>query len=129
MTDPEFVDIPLDQLLSKEYAAVRRKLISAKQALAGDQIEAGLRYGTTFDRRSPDGDTAYFCASDTSGLVVSKIQSIYHDFGAAVMGGDTGVIMQNRGSFFSLDDNHPNRLEPGKRTFHTIIPAIAAAPT
>jgi gamma-glutamyltranspeptidase/glutathione hydrolase len=124
LTDPAFVDIPLEQLLSKDYAAARRKLINAKQALAGEQVEPGLRYGSKFDRRQPDGDTVYFCATDADGLVVSKIQSIYHDFGSAVVGGDTGIIMQNRGSFFSLDDNHPNRLEPGKRTFHTIIPAM-----
>lgn len=124
LTDPEFVDIPLDKLLSKDYAAARRKLISAKRALAGASVEPGLRYGTKFDRRPPDGDTVYFCATDSSGLVVSKIQSIYHDFGSAVMGGDTGIVMQNRGSFFSLDEKHPNRLEPGKRTFHTIIPAM-----
>lgn len=124
LTDPEFVDIPLAKLLSKDYAAARRKLISARQALAGAKVEPGLRYGAKFDRRAPDGDTVYFCAADSSGLVVSKIQSIYHDFGSAVMGGDTGIVMQNRGSFFSLDEKHPNRLEPGKRTFHTIIPAM-----
>lgn len=124
LTDPEFVEIPLERLLSKDYAAARRKLIDSKQALAGHRIEPGLRYGTKFDRRSPGGDTVYFCAADAAGLVVSKIQSIYHDFGAAVMGGDTGIILQNRGSFFSLEDQHPNRLEPGKRTFHTIIPAM-----
>jgi gamma-glutamyltranspeptidase/glutathione hydrolase len=124
LTDPEFVAIPLEQLLSKDYAAARRKLIDEKQALTGDRLEPGLRYGTSFDRRSPGGDTAYLCACDANGLVVSKIQSIYHDFGSAVMGGDTGIVMQNRGCFFSLDDRHPNRLEPGKRTFHTIIPAL-----
>ena len=124
LTDPAFVDIPLEQLLSKDYAATRRKLIDAKRALAGEKVEPGLRYGTKFDRRPPGGDTVYFCAADADGLVVSKIQSIYHDFGSAVIGGDTGIVMQNRGSFFSLDDNHPNRLEPGKRTFHTIIPAM-----
>jgi gamma-glutamyltranspeptidase len=57
-------------------------------------------------------------------LTVSNIQSIYHDFGAAVIAGSTGIIMQNRGSFFSLDAKHPNCLQPGKRTFHTIIPAM-----
>ena len=57
-------------------------------------------------------------------MVVSLIQSIYHDFGSAVVGGDTGIILQNRGAFFSLEDNHPNRLEPGKRTFHTLIPGL-----
>ena len=83
-----------------------------------------MRYGSRFERRSPGGDTVYFCTTDSDGLVVSIIQSIYHDFGAAVIGGDTGIILQNRGSFFSLDEHHPNRLEPGKRTFHTIIPAM-----
>lgn len=88
------------------------------------RLEPGVRYGTDFDKRGPDGGTIYLCAADSDGLVVSMIQSIYHDFGAAVMGGDTGVVMQNRGSFFSLDENHPNCLEPEKRTFHTIIPAM-----
>ncbi len=124
LTDPAFVDIPLEHLLSKDYAATRRKLIHPTRALLGGQVEPGMRYGPTFTRRSPDGGTVYLCATDASGLVVSTIQSIYHDFGAVVMGGDTGIIMQNRGSFFSLDENHPNRLEPGKRTFHTIIPAM-----
>lgn len=124
LTDPAFVDIPLDRLLSKEYAAERRKLISPDRTLVPGKVEPGLRYGTEFQKRSAEGGTIYLCTADSDGLVVSLIQSIYHDFGAAVMGGDTGVVMQNRGSFFSLDDNHPNRLEPGKRTFHTIIPAM-----
>lgn len=124
LTDPDFVDIPLEQLLSKDYAAQRRGLIDSARALVGDDIEPGLRYGPDFDRRAPGGDTVYSCATDADGLVVSNIQSIYHDFGSAVVAGDTGVIMQNRGCFFSLDDRHPNRLEPGKTTFHTIIPAM-----
>jgi gamma-glutamyltranspeptidase/glutathione hydrolase len=124
LTDPAFVDIPLDRLLSKDYAAERRALIDPRRALVAGEIEPGLRFGGKFPRQAPGGDTVYFCAADSDGLVVSIIQSIYHDFGSAVIGGDTGVILQNRGSFFSLDDNHPNRLEPGKRTFHTIIPAM-----
>ena len=124
LTDPAFVEIPLAQLLSQSYANERRAMISGDRALAPQNIAPGLRYGTAFDKRSPGGGTAYLCAADADGLVVSTIQSIYHDFGAAVMGGDTGVILQNRGSFFSLDENHPNRLAPEKRTFHTIIPAM-----
>lgn len=122
LTDPAFVNIPLDTLLSKEYADERRKLITAARALT--DVAPGLRYGEEFDHQAPGGDTVYFCATDADGLVVSNIQSIYHDFGSAVVAGDTGVLMQNRGSFFSLDDRHPNRLEPGKHTFHTIIPAM-----
>jgi len=126
LTDPEFVDIPLERLLSKEYASERRSLIDPQRALGFDEIGPGVRYraDVKHHERSPGGDTVYFCAADSDGLVVSTIMSIYHDFGAAVIGGDTGIIMQNRGSFFSLDDKHPNRLEPGKRTFHTIIPAM-----
>lgn len=124
LTDPAHVDIPLDRLLSKEYAAERRALIDPRRALDADRIEPGIRFAPHVHRRSPGGDTCYFCTADADGLVVSIIQSIYHDFGAAVIGGDTGVILQNRGSFFSLDERHPNRLDPGKRTFHTIIPAM-----
>jgi gamma-glutamyltranspeptidase/glutathione hydrolase len=124
LTDPDYVKIPLDRLLSKDYAARRRALIDPRRALLAEHVEPGLRFGAGSLRRTPDGDTCYFCAADADGLVVSVIQSIYHDFGAAVIGGDTGIILQNRGCFFSLDERHPNRLEPGKRTFHTIIPAM-----
>jgi gamma-glutamyltranspeptidase/glutathione hydrolase len=124
LTDPEFVDIPLDRLLSKDYAAERRRLIDPRRAVAPDQIAPGMRFGADVTHRAPGGDTCYLCTADSNGLVVSTIQSIYHDFGAAVMGGDTGIILQNRGSFFSLDERHPNTLEPGKRSFHTIIPAM-----
>lgn len=122
LTDPNFVEIPLDRLLSKEYAAERRELIRADRAL--DEVEPGIRFGSDAHRRTPGGDTVYFCVVDADGLAVSKIQSPYHDFGSAFVAGDTGILMQNRGSFFSLDERHPNRLEPGKRTFHTIIPAM-----
>ncbi len=125
LTDPEYVDIPLDRLLSKAYADERRTLIDPRRARPLDDIAPGVRFDAgVARRRSPGGDTAYFCVADADGLVVSVIQSIYHAFGAAVVGGDTGVILQNRGTFFSLDDRHPNRLEPGKRTFHTLIPAM-----
>lgn len=137
LTDPRFVDMPLDKLISKDYAKQRRELISADRALDMEEVEPGLEWDTDerrdeigagagrgAKRRSPEGDTVYFCAVDADGLVVSAIQSIYHDFGAGIVAGDTGIIPQNRGSFFSLDPEHPNRLERGKRTFHTIIPAM-----
>jgi oxamate amidohydrolase len=137
LTDPRFVDIPLDKLISKDYAKERRELIDPEKALDMEDVEPGVEWdadrrreevgagaGRGARRRSPEGDTVYFCAVDADGLVVSAIQSVYHDFGAGVIAGDTGIIPQNRGSFFSLDADHPNRLEPGKRTFHTIIPAM-----
>ncbi len=124
LSDPAHVNIPLDVFLSKEYAQKRKALITAERALDAEDIEAGIKFGDKGKRTPPDGDTVYFCAADSDGLVVSNIQSIYHDFGSAVIAGDTGIIMQNRGSFFSLEEDHPNTLEPGKHTFHTIIPAM-----
>ncbi|AGB39064.1 gamma-glutamyltransferase [Natronococcus occultus] len=123
LTDPDHVDIPLETLLSKEYADERRGRIDAESAMEMDDVEPGIEFGGS-DRDIPGGDTVYLTAVDDDGLAVSLIQSVYYDFGSAVVGGDSGIILQNRGSFFSLDEDHPNRLEPGKRTFHTLIPAI-----
>jgi gamma-glutamyltranspeptidase/glutathione hydrolase len=124
LTDPRFVAIPVDRLISKAYCDERRKLIDPERAMDIATVPAGIPYTHPHDRRAPDGDTCYFCAADNDGMVVSLIQSIYHDFGSGVLGGDTGIIMQNRGAFFSLDEHHPNCLEPGKRTFHTLIPGL-----
>jgi gamma-glutamyltranspeptidase/glutathione hydrolase len=124
LTDPRFVDIPLEQLIAKAYTDERRRLIDPQHARDIAEVPAGIPYAHPHERRVPDGDTCYFCAADRDGLVVSLIQSIYHDFGSAVIGGDTGIILQNRGAFFALDEQHPNHLQPGKRTFHTLIPAL-----
>ena len=124
LTDPKFVDIPLDRLLDKSYAAERRELIDPARAARMEDVPAGIRFGGAAPRADAGGDTCYFCAVDGDGLAVSIIESIYHDFGSGVVAGETGIIMQNRGSFFSLDDASANRLEPGKKTFHTLIPAM-----
>ncbi|MCX6021306.1 MAG: gamma-glutamyltransferase, partial [Chloroflexi bacterium] len=70
------------------------------------------------------GDTIAACAVDREGNAACFIQSIYFDFGSAWVGGATGVLLQNRGAFFSLDPASPNRLEPRKRTFHTLMPSM-----
>jgi gamma-glutamyltranspeptidase/glutathione hydrolase len=124
LTDPRFVDIPVKRLISPAYIEERRHLINPEHALNIADVPAGIPYEHPHERRAPDGDTCYFCAADRNGMVVSLIQSIYHDFGSAVIGGETGIILQNRGAFFALDENHPNHLQPGKRTFHTLIPAL-----
>lgn len=124
LTDPDFIDIPIDRLTSKEYADDRRELIASNHSLTMGEIDPGISHEAEKNVPRDDGDTCYFCVVDEGGLAVSVIQSIYHDFGSAVIGGDTGIILQNRGAFFSLSDDHPNRLEPGKRTFHTLIPAM-----
>jgi gamma-glutamyltranspeptidase/glutathione hydrolase len=112
LSDPAFVEIPLDRLLSPAHAAAQRARIDPRRA--GQPRPEPL-----------DGDTVCVCAADQDGSLVSLIHSIYWDFGSACVAGETGIILQNRGSFFSLDPSHPNRLEPGKRTLHTLIPALA----
>jgi gamma-glutamyltranspeptidase len=124
LTDPLFVNIPVQQLIAKAYADERRLLIDPQRAQNIAEVPAGIRYKHAHTLRAPGGDTCYFSAVDRDGMVASVIQSIYHDFGSAVIGGNTGIILQNRGAFFALDEKHPNHLEPGKRTFHTLIPAL-----
>jgi gamma-glutamyltranspeptidase len=114
VTDPDSIDIPIDKLLSKDYTSERRQHIDMEKALNEEQINPAI------DR----GDTVYLCAHDKDGMAVSLIQSVYFEFGSAFISPGTGILLQNRGSFFSLDSSKPNVLAPRKRTFHTIIPAI-----
>ena len=112
VTDPEFADIPVDYLLSPEHGRELARRINHNQALSPS---APLE---------PKGDTCWFGVVDAQGNAVSAIESIFHDFGAGLVAGDTGVLLQNRGSFFSLDPAHINRLEPRKRTMHTLNPPM-----
>ena len=112
VTDPDFADIPVDYLLSPERG----------RELAG-RIDPGRALSPAAPLE-PKGDTCWFGVVDAQGNAVSAIQSIFHDFGAGIVAGDTGVLLQNRGSFFSLDPAHINRLEPRKRTMHTLNPPM-----
>ncbi|HWR43966.1 gamma-glutamyltransferase [Sporomusa sp.] len=112
LTDPTFVKIPVDSLLSKEHGA--------KLAARIDLQKAAIEVNPL----DPKGDTIWIGVVDKDGNAVSLIQSIYHDYGSGIVAKDTGVLLQNRGSFFSLDPNHINHLEPQKRTFHTLNPAM-----
>lgn len=124
LTDPRFVDLPIERMIAPDYADERRSLIDPERALDIATVPAGIPYPRPHERVAPSGDTCSFTTADADGTVVSLIQSIYHDFGSAVVAAGTGIIPQNRGAFFSLDPAHPNRLEPGKRTFHTLVPAM-----
>jgi gamma-glutamyltranspeptidase len=124
LTDPEYHDIPLDRLLAKDYADERRQLIDPAASLDIAAVPSGVAGGWAGPRPVPAGDTCYLCAVDGDGMAASFIESIYHDFGSGVVPQGTGIVLQNRGSFFSLDEEHHNRLEPFKRTFHTLIPAL-----
>lgn len=111
LTDPDFTSIPLEKLLSKQYAK---------------ELASEITFSSTvsMDTQSVGHDTAYAAVVDDEGNAVSFIQSLYFEFGSGVVAGNTGILLQNRGSFFSLDPTHVNRLEPNKRTFHTLMPAM-----
>jgi gamma-glutamyltranspeptidase/glutathione hydrolase len=113
--DPEFYDVPLDTLLSKDYAAQRRALIDMERAAS--EVEHG-------DPRLVEGDTIYLTVADRDGMMVSLIQSNYRGQGSGLVPDGLGFMFQDRGALFSLDPNHPNAYAPGKRPFHTIIPAF-----
>ncbi|MDX1546206.1 MAG: gamma-glutamyltransferase [Rhodothermales bacterium] len=114
--DPRFYDAPLETLLSKEYAAGRREMIRMDQA---------LRQLLVFDERPLEtGDTIYLTVADGDGMIVSLIQSNYMGMGSGLVPDGLGFMLQNRGALFALDPSHPNVYAPGKRPFHTIIPAF-----
>ena len=116
LADPSFADVPVERLISKQYAGERGRLIDVRSALKWDTVPS---FG------SLAGDTVYIAAVDRDGNAASLIQSLYGAFGSCVVAGSTGVILQNRGAYFSLDPAHPNRLEPGKIPLHTLIASMA----
>ena len=137
--DPDFAKIPLAGLLSKGYAAERRKLIdpnhAAKTVEAGNpQNGAGAppRRSAGISARGragsssliDDGDTIYMCTADDEGNMVSLIQSNYRGMGSGIVVPGLGFMFQDRGELFSMDPQHANVYAPGKRPFHTIIPGF-----
>lgn len=112
VTDPEFEDVP--DLGSKDYAADRAAAVTE----TAGEVSVG-------NPNAEDSDTVLITVADGEGNVVSYINSLFKEFGSGIVAGDTGVALQNRGSSFSLDPTAPNRLEPGKRPFHTLIPGLA----
>ena len=111
--DMNFADVPVDELISKEYALERNKIINLRKAAS--TYDSGI-----FE----DGDTIYMTVADKDGNMVSLIQSNYRGMGSGMVPPNLGFMLQDRGEMFSLDPNHRNSLEGGKRPFHTIIPAF-----
>jgi gamma-glutamyltranspeptidase/glutathione hydrolase len=115
VSDPAFSRIPLDELLSKTYATERRSLIDPGHA------SREIQHGTPLSA----SDTVYLSVVDGEGNACSFINSNYFEFGSGLAPAGWGFCLQNRGYNFSLDPGHPNALAPGKRPYHTIIPALA----
>lgn len=111
--DPEFNDIPVEELISKEYAEKRRELINPDRAARN--YDAG---------KLEQGETIYLTVADKHGNMVSLIQSNYRGMGSGMVPPKLGFMLQDRGELFSLEEGHYNVYEPGKRPFHTIIPAF-----
>jgi gamma-glutamyltranspeptidase/glutathione hydrolase len=118
VADPAMTAVPVDSLLSAEHLAARRATIDHAHA-AAECAPSAVAAGS---------DTVYLCAVDREGNAVSFINSLYYGFGSFVVVPGTGVCLQNRGAGFSLDPDHPNALAPGKRPYHTIIPAMLFGP-
>lgn len=115
VTDPEVREVPVSELNSYKYADKRRQLIKAETAL--DDLPVGVI--------NNHSDTVYISCVDGDGNACSFINSIFSGFGTGLVVPDTGIVLQNRGSSFSLSSDHPNVLEPNKRPFHTLIPGMA----
>jgi gamma-glutamyltranspeptidase / glutathione hydrolase len=114
IADPAFSKVPVKELLSKEYAGTRRALMNPDKAI--DPPKYGEIRAST--------DTTYFAVVDKDRNAVSFINSIFNAFGSGIVAGETGIMLHNRGSGFSLEPGHPNQFEPGKRPFTTLIPAM-----
>ena len=126
VADPEFADLPLDELLDAEYLRARATEIGTQ---AATDVSPGIDGSISSDTRQGDaddsGDTVYITAVDQWGNAVSWIQSLFATFGSGLLEPQTGVVLQNRGALFTLDPDHPNVIAPGKRPYHTLTPLMA----
>jgi gamma-glutamyltranspeptidase len=110
--DPRSVEAPLAELLSADYATQLARGIDMRRAAPTRSFATAI------------GDTTYFCTADGEGNAVSGVQSINSGFGSGVIAGDTGILLNNRMSYWHLEPRHPNRLQPGRRVRHTMNPPI-----
>jgi gamma-glutamyltranspeptidase/glutathione hydrolase len=133
LADPDFVPpAVLGTLISKEYAAARRKEISPARAATGygpgpiNGVASGTNEGEDKANLTgrDHGDTIYMTVADGNGNIVSLIQSLFSEFGSGIVAGETGIALHNRGALFNLVPGHPDRIAPHKRPLHTLIPAF-----
>ena len=138
--DPEFTDIPLDDLLDSAYLARRAAMVDPNTAAESREpgvrarmaagartpgAPAGMSGATAGDTPDDSGDTVFLTAVDRWGNAVSWIQSLFAGFGSGLLEPETGVVLHNRGALFNLEPGHPNVIAPGKRPYHTLTPMMA----
>ncbi|MBT6442426.1 MAG: gamma-glutamyltransferase [Alphaproteobacteria bacterium] len=116
LADPDLVNVPVEHLLSADYAERMRSLIDPSRAMTRMPPAGGTQHR----------DTVYLTVVDDKGGAVSFINSTFHSFGSGLCAPKSGVMLQNRGASFLIDPEHPNQIEPNKRPMHTIIPGMVA---
>ena len=125
IADPERAEVPLERLLDADYLAERAGQIPDDAAESAEPgFGEALAAGDHGSGAGGDDDTVYIMAVDEDGNAVSWIQSIFHSLGSRLLEPETGIVLQNRGAGFTLEEGHPNELEPGKRPFHTLLPGM-----
>ena len=122
--DLAFADVPVEELASDAYAAERRAMIEMDEVLS-EPSHGDPRTITSATEKLEEGDTIYLTVADSTGMMVSLIQSNYAGMGSGLVPDGLGFMLQDRGALFTMEKGHPNVYEPGKRPFHTIIPAFA----
>tara|TARA_Y100000588_G_C14082798_1_gene850943 strand:+ start:106 stop:936 length:831 start_codon:yes stop_codon:yes gene_type:complete len=125
VADPEHADIPVKELLDPTYLNERATLVDANRA--AEEVAPGFGHEqTSSDGQGDDsGDTVFLTAVDQFGNAVSWIQSNFSFFGSGLLEPETGILLHNRGSGFTLDPGHPNQVAPRKRPYHTLTPLMA----
>jgi gamma-glutamyltranspeptidase/glutathione hydrolase len=132
LADPDYVDVPIEGLLSKAYARIRAEAIDLQRA--SSVIPPGnpwVHSDKAFKNNTPrlkvssqKEDTTYFCVVDKWGNAVSQLQSLQMPFGSSIVAGDTGILLNNRMTYWHLEEDHVDRLHPGKRVRHTMNPVM-----
>ena len=131
VADPETDPAPMGRLLDPEYLAERAQQIGSEAAAEvapgfedSDEPTASASRAGDAGQAAGDGDTVYLIAVDAEGNAVSWVQSLFHSFGSGLVEPETGIVLQNRGGGFNLQEGHPNRIAPGKRPFHTLMATL-----
>jgi gamma-glutamyltranspeptidase/glutathione hydrolase len=125
VADPEHAEVPVDRLLDPDYLRSRAMLVDAGHAAENVMPGFGASGSASHGDEDDLGDTVYLTAVDRFGNAVSWIQSNFAGFGSGLLEPETGILLHNRGSLYTLESGHPNEVAPGKRPYHTLSPMMA----